>query len=1116
MTDKDAAAAPKTPRFIVDSPAERDELSPHQRIADSVVEVLRHDDRIKLIGLLGGWGSGKSTVIKLIEGALQAGEASDIRCFTFDAWEHQSDPPRRAFLEAFAFFLRTDDGFPTLKDRKKAWRKELDRLNRQREKSRTKTTPTLTVPGAWYLISLVGLTIGLRLVGDGSLSEEDQRDFWARVIFVVGWILISGPLLVAGITWLRWRPQLRASLSWFTENKKGRRKHSLLAVFANKQVDTRQELKLRNPEPSAMEFQTVFRNFVSEAVANGPRLVVIIDNLDRLPADEAMNIWSTVRSLFLGSDQEQKVNRDQLPTVIMPIDETALGRIYKDKADETDGALAQSFIDKTFHLVFHVPQPVLSRWHAYLRARLGEVFGTDVDDDWPHTIASAYESWLAARPVPGGGEGQTRMAVPTPREINALVNAVAVIWLQRRDETFDMAMIAYFAVWRREIDDLHQHLERDPVERDFSEHQQLQLAALVYGVDLDDAAELFLEEPLKLAMEGRDQKSFDNLIKFDRHVLRYLSGAASGHQVLSAFFAAELLKAAPAMPHAWAADAWSSLRNLAVDRLGSELFRSEEAIGLDALFETCPAPLSQKFVRDLGTALGELASADLDGDKAKAFAFAAGQLAGHATRLDVADFVVKFPGGAARYINLLRQDVEVETLRVIVPEAETMNQVVDRLANQTVVSSKRKNIAEPVRQLIKRGPDSLDWTPVLLSATTLIENGRGEGMADAVNLMFALYLGPPAAQQDVNQAILSGYVETAHNWLWVNTLEIDALAESTTLLMRANRQAPTGDHRSWEDRLQDQPELLQLIDERLKQSGLRPSLSWAMTRLGSWPSEAPLLRALTQTWIDDMDIDAAAVFADPQAAINLIPESARPAFWRRMMAQDGFWDFLRMIPIDQAAPIYRALRASEGPQVKVMSNLARRLHDTPENDWLDVLDTGAEPFGLATELPGPRRRAANAGAAAHAALNRSIGAMLSRNDPVFTRRWFDLAAKLSPPARTVLNQQLAAEMTATPMSGRRIKDVFERAGISLLQEGDFIVQADRVVVQLVFPLVADDEGLAWLVAHISWVRSWLEKSKRATREALREQIMSRVVQNVPEARLLALSLGYAKADGSDA
>lgn len=1116
MTNKEATSALKTPRFIIDSPAERDELSPHQRIADSVVEVLRHDDRIKLIGLLGGWGSGKSTVIKLIEGALQAGEASDLRCFTFDAWEHQSDPPRRAFLEAFAFFLRTDDGFPDLKDRKKAWRKELDRLNRQREKSRTKTTPTLTVPGAWYLISLVGLTIGLRLVGDGSLSEEDQRDLWARTIFVVGWILVSGPLLVAGITWLRWRPQLRASLSWFTENKKGRRKHSLLAVFANKQVDTRQELKLRNPEPSAMEFQTVFRNFVSEAVASGPRLVVIIDNLDRLPADEAMTIWSTVRSLFLGSDHEQKICRDQLPTVIMPIDETALSRIYKDKAGKMDGALAQSFIDKTFHLVFHVPQPVLSRWHAYLRARLSEVFGADVDDDWPHTIASAYEGWLATRPALGGVEGKTRMAVPTPREINALVNAVAVTWLQRRGETFDMAMIAYFAVWRREIDDLHQHLEHDPAGRDFSEHQQLQLAALVYGVDLDDAAELFLEEPLKLAMEGRDQKSFDNLIKFDRHVLRYLSGAASGHQILSAFFAAELLRAAPSMPHAWAADAWSSLRDLAVARLGAELFRSEEAVGLEALFESCPAPLSQKFVRDLGAALGELAIADVHGDKAKAFAFAAGLLAEHARRLDVADFVIEFPGGASRYINLLSQDVDVDTLRAIVPKSETMNEVVERLANQAVVSSKRKHIAEPVRRLIKRGPDTLNWTPVLLSATALIENGRGEGMADAIGVMFALYLGPPAAQQDVNQAILSGYVRTAHSWLWVNALELEALAESTTLLLRANHEARSGDHRSWEDRLQEQPELLQLIDKRVKESGLRPSLSWAMSRLGSWPSEAPLLRALTQIWIDEMDIDAEAVFADPQVAINLIPESARPAFWRRMMSHDAFWDFLRMTPIEQAAPIYRALRASDGSQAVIMRNLSRRLHDTSENDWLNVLESGAEPFGMATELPDPRRRAANAGPAAHAALNRSISAMLARDDPAFTRRWFDLAAKLSPPARTVLNQQLAAEMTATPMSGRRIKDVFDSTGVSLLREGDFTAQADRAVVQLVFPLVADDEGLAWLVAHISWVRSWVDMSRSATREALREQIMSRVVQNAPAARLLALSLGYAKADGSAA
>lgn len=1107
------AEKPGTPKFIVDAPAVQDELSAHQRIANSVVEVLREDERIKLIGLLGGWGSGKSTVVRLIELGLRPENGADIRCFNFDAWEHQSDPPRRAFLEAFAFFLRTDDGFPHLRDRKKTWRKKLDALNRQREKTRTKTTPTLTRPGAWYLISLVGLTIGLRLIGDGTLSETDQRDLWVWVVFLTGWGLIAGPLIVFVVTWASWRSKPRAAWSWFTQHKKGRRKHSLLAIFANKQVDTRQELKLRSPEPSAMEFQTVFRDFVSDALSEGARLVVVIDNLDRLPADEAMTIWSTVRSLFLGSDHEQQIPRDKLPTVIMPIDELALRRIYKDKPGE-DGLLAQSFIEKTFDLVFHVPQPVLSRWHGYLRTRISEVFGTPLHRDWLHAIASAYEGWLAARPSLNGPDGATRTAVPTPREINALVNAIAVIWLQRRDEAITMDMIAYFAVWRREIDDLHGHLERDPNRRNFSEKQKLQLAALVYGVDLDDAAELFLEEPLKLAMEGRDQERFNALMKFDRHVLRFFGAAAEAEEVLPAFYAAELLREVPDLPDAWSLDAWALLRKLAVYRAGVELTQALDLPGLDALVERCPRTRVKAFINAFSARMTRLPNAATHSEKAETFALVARRLADHAEAAGMLDFVVRYPGGDTRYANLLRLDIDPATLRVIVPETDNLNKVIDQIGAQAIVSGTRRDAAPAVKRLLARGPEDLSWFSVITSATTLIETRRSDGMADAVRTLFALYLGPPEVHSEVTRQVLSGYIETAHQWLWANGQEMDALAESTTLLMRSNRPAPSGDHRGWQDQLQDHPDLASLIHDRLTSTGFRPSLAWAMARLGSSPYEAPLLSALVAIWIDDMELDAAAVFADPATAGRLVPLDAQPAFWRRMSAADGFSDFVKQLPIDQAAPVYRALRKSGGSQSTVMRSLSDRFRNTSEDEWLNVLETGFEPFGLVTELQTPTAKSANAGPTAHAALMRSAGTVIARDDDAYRARWFALAARLSPAARSTLYQSLATTMLSTPMSGRRIRDIFEAAGPQLLNEGGFLSQADRAVVQLVFPMVADDMALSWLVANVTWIRRWIEASKRTTKGALREQVVSRLFQGAGEARLLALSLGYAKADGS--
>jgi len=72
------------------------------------------------------------------------------------------------------------------------------------------------------------------------------------------------------------------------------------------------------PEPTAIEFQDAFREIMAAAQTPKRRLVIVVDNLDRLPPKEAMNIWATVRSFFLGADGGiRKLDRASLPTVIM-------------------------------------------------------------------------------------------------------------------------------------------------------------------------------------------------------------------------------------------------------------------------------------------------------------------------------------------------------------------------------------------------------------------------------------------------------------------------------------------------------------------------------------------------------------------------------------------------------------------------------------------------------------------------------------------------------------------------------------------------------------------------------------------------------------------------------
>ena len=88
----------KTPLFINSAPRGVDlfEGQSQEQIAESVSHlIITHQIENRLIGLDGMWGSGKSNLVKIIESKLK----DTHHVFYYDAWGHQEDLQRRAFLE---------------------------------------------------------------------------------------------------------------------------------------------------------------------------------------------------------------------------------------------------------------------------------------------------------------------------------------------------------------------------------------------------------------------------------------------------------------------------------------------------------------------------------------------------------------------------------------------------------------------------------------------------------------------------------------------------------------------------------------------------------------------------------------------------------------------------------------------------------------------------------------------------------------------------------------------------------------------------------------------------------------------------------------------------------
>lgn len=117
----------------------------HERTAEQIASQLLSTDTSLMIGIDGGWGTGKSNLIRMIE--LEVSKSKDegkknTLFFTYDAWGHQNDMPRRSILEELTSKI-TESNILGEKETKE-WKKKLKILMSQRREVSTKSVPKVS------------------------------------------------------------------------------------------------------------------------------------------------------------------------------------------------------------------------------------------------------------------------------------------------------------------------------------------------------------------------------------------------------------------------------------------------------------------------------------------------------------------------------------------------------------------------------------------------------------------------------------------------------------------------------------------------------------------------------------------------------------------------------------------------------------------------------------------------------------------------------------------------------------------------------------------------------------------------------------------------------------
>lgn len=1050
--------APFMPAFIIDTPATQDQIAAHGRIASAIAQVVR-DGRVKIVGVLGEWGSGKSTVISLAQAQLKSTPAP-VACFTFDAWQHQSDPQRRAFLEALVRFLEHADDYPIPKDTISAWRLLLEKLNRQHEETKTSTHTKINVWSATFAVSLLLLPLGIRLIGDGTLSADDARDAAATALFWVGWGFVGFPLCLAAL---------------FLSLRKRFQDTTIYALLANKGPEDKIETKIRDPEPSAIEFQNAFRTIVGDARKVGPPLSIIVDNLDRLPPADAVTVWSTVRSIFLGNDGLRHPEDGGLPTIVMPLDETAIRGIYASK-DGAEAVLAQSFIDKTFDVVFHVPKPVLSKRHAYLADRLRSVFGNAISEEEVHAVGSVFERHLATG------------APPSPRAINSFVNAVAVLAMQRSDRPISYPVIAYFVLNRSALAaDVREWVITRQVElAALGDDWQDGLAALHYGAPLDAAQELFIDEPLRDALQARDAaavKRLSALPGFGRYFIRGLEGVQRGDHQIPVYGTAEILAGLDAH-EGWTGEAWNRLRSLAQQAIRSVVFEVQDQPGLAALIASCAPVQRRLFLESLAVALRETSSVNLvlagGGD---GFAAAAKIMLDAADAVDLADFVVPLPGGAPALAQMLIKDFSVEETRRLAISNDDLAGLPEWLG-YSLGTDDRIIVPTVAAEMCGRGPD-LDWSAIMHPARSAMTNGDPESGAPAVRAIAALLAGSERARSHIQSWGRDGVLSNVFTLLWTHARN-EAIPEAAALQMRLGDAMPIAGE-NWETRLASNFDLVERIDNRLADLGVVASADWLEQRISQFPEDTPLLRLVFQRRFLLGAITASDVFDHPDLPARLLDEEGQAKVWKNAIGDvAALRDFLASVEIDEALPALEAF-ADYGDGRSRRKVLTEALGRPSADRWRHAIDGGDRLYDLIGRLPDGGQGITMGGTASQALMD-TVPTMILAGADTYRERWFYIADHLPANQLALLRTRIVNELLNHSGDAHRLRDILSRGGPSLQVVRQFTEDANRTVSQIIVPLAQDELGRDWLLANAEIAGRWVRASDRPLRQGLAEQL----------------------------
>lgn len=490
----------------------------HQKIADTLHDIIESDNNAITIGLEGEWGTGKSTVINLLENKFDSKKNNKTLFFKFDAWCHDGDPLRITFLSCLINKIKKDLSNHSQKsDLETKLTSLYTEVTGKVKKTKSNNIKSSTLFGKLLATSIVLVPIGSALFSKtydsgprfipfeilkDLISSERSFNYESYIESFSLYPTLSSLFLFAPIIFI---------ISWILIGERLDPKHNKWEFISSQSEEIVEQNIIEMGDKTSFEFESAFTQIIDSVVGDDKpfsKLICVIDNMDRISDEHAKNIWSTLQ-VFITNNHP----KSNSVWFIIPFDESAFKKIWPSTQPDND-FISNSFTEKCFQLVIDVPTPITSNWIHYLTEMSNNAFKQWNEPNLAELFIKQYKDYFSAVEHS-----------PTPRSINNTINQVQALLIRFIDEKYiTINAITIYSLLRRtknkqEIKNLILYPQSSTVNTSILKRvkaYERELSSILFHIPYKDGLELLLNSEIENIIHSNDAQEHMKLASLQR------------------------------------------------------------------------------------------------------------------------------------------------------------------------------------------------------------------------------------------------------------------------------------------------------------------------------------------------------------------------------------------------------------------------------------------------------------------------------------------------------------------------------------------------------------------------------------------------------------------------